>query len=121
MSRVLRALFPLLLLSLLAVAQAGPRDKPPALTVRLPADITYDQAEDAPDVVVFSHELHVGFVDKCLACHPQPFRMLQPARRALHSEMDAGRSCGSCHDGASAFATADGDACERCHAGGGGP
>jgi c(7)-type cytochrome triheme protein len=43
--------------------------------------------------------------------------MLRPQRRATHQEMDAGRSCGACHDGKRAFATSDGERCEGCHTG----
>jgi c(7)-type cytochrome triheme protein len=116
-SRVLRAgTFALLPLLLAAQASSGSGKLP--VTVRLPADIVYGKAADAPDKVVFSHAVHAGLAEnKCLPCHPQPFRMLRPARRATHEAMDAGKSCGTCHDGKAAFATADENACERCHSG----
>jgi c(7)-type cytochrome triheme protein len=90
----------------------------PAEDLRLPPDLIYDSEDDSPDAVVFRHSSHVAFTDTdCLACHPQPFKMLNPDRRVSHAEMDAGRQCGICHDGDNASGTADGDACTTCHTG----
>src|SRR5262245_53839677 len=87
-------------------------DKPPEL--RLPQDIVYDKAKDSPGPVTFSHATHVAIADnRCTGCHPAPFRMLKPARRVTHDDMNAGRACGICHDGRSA--TGVQDDCEHCH------
>jgi hypothetical protein len=43
--------------------------------------------------------------------------MLHPARATSHEAMNAGRSCGTCHDGKRAFAAADETACPVCHTG----
>ena len=84
--------------------------------LRLPADLVFDQAKDAPGRVVFSHHSHVALeANRCGACHPRPFKMLRPSRHAAHAEMDAGASCGSCHDGKKAFGTADAERCDACH------
>jgi c(7)-type cytochrome triheme protein len=86
--------------------------------VVLPADPVYDGAPDSPGAVVFRHWTHVALAgDRCDGCHTSLFRILEPTRHALHEEMDAGRGCGSCHDGERAFATQDGDACLTCHDG----
>jgi c(7)-type cytochrome triheme protein len=86
--------------------------------LRLPSDIVYDKASDAPGRVVFSHSSHVAFeANRCGACHPRVFKMLRPSRRVTHAEMDAGASCGSCHDGRKAFGTADTERCDACHRG----
>ena len=56
---------------------------------------------------------HVALADnKCTGCHPGPFRMLRPARHMTHEDMNAGRLCGSCHDGKSAHGLED---CGTCH------
>lgn len=112
MTRKFRGL--LAVAAIVVPALAG--SSPPSSVMKLPPDLVFHGAKDAPAPVVFSHTLHVPFTDKCTACHPQPFRMLRPARTTLHAEMDAGRSCGICHDGKAAFATADTESCSRCHA-----
>jgi c(7)-type cytochrome triheme protein len=69
-------------------------------------------ASDA--AVLFSHRTHVEIAgNKCLGCHPAPFRMLRPERRVTHQEMEAGRLCGACHDGKTASGVRDD--CEHCH------
>lgn len=92
-----------------AVAAAG---EPPI--VRLPADRTYAGADGSPGPVVFSHAAHVPLAGgRCVACHPAPFPMLRPAGVFTHEEMNAGRQCGTCHDGESAGGVEDD--CTHCH------
>jgi c(7)-type cytochrome triheme protein len=92
------------------------KPEPPALT--LPADIVYERVVGADSAVVFSHQTHVPLEgNKCLRCHPTPFKLLAPTRSVKHAEMDAGASCGLCHDGRQAFGVRDRDACQACHAG----
>jgi c(7)-type cytochrome triheme protein len=88
---------------------------------RLPADRELAQGTDSPGPVTFSHAQHVGEArPDCTVCHPRLFSMARPvpgtdahAHRLGHSEMDAGRSCGACHDGRTAFAREDCTACHR--------
>jgi len=79
-----------------AVLRIPPRD--PGATRSLPA-------------ASFSHRAHQSF--GCYACHPSLFP--QAPRGFTHEEMRAGRFCGQCHDGRTAFAIA-GAACGGCHA-----
>ncbi len=125
-SRGLCAVFALLVAALSVAFTDGAadvRDSPSpknekAVPLRLPPDIVFDKAKDAPASVVFSHASHVALEQNCcLACHPQPFKMLHPSHRATHAEMDAKASCGSCHDGKKAFATTDAERCDGCHRG----
>jgi c(7)-type cytochrome triheme protein len=89
--------------------------------LRLPPDRVYGTQDGSPGPVTFSHATHWDYAShRCVACHPQPFRMLRPTGRTSHDEMNAGRSCGVCHNGAKAFGVEDSDACEVCHASGGG-
>jgi c(7)-type cytochrome triheme protein len=82
--------------------------------LKLPPDIVYDKADGSPGPVVFRHAPHFELAgNRCTACHPAPFRMLRPARRITHDEMNAGRLCGTCHDGKQAAATSDD--CTHCH------
>ena len=62
----------------------------------------------------FSHEIHLQMF-KCGDCHSKIFIAGQGAKRYTMLDMERGRSCGACHDGASAFSV-KGD-CDRCHHG----
>lgn len=89
---------------------------------RLPGAIVFERNRDSPGRVEFHHETHVAPGPKaCLTCHPAPFSILRPVRATTHPRMEAGDSCGACHDGRKAFATGDSAACEVCHAQGEGP
>ncbi len=61
---------------------------------------------------LFRHGTHAQF--GCYGCHPSIF----PRERVgfTHADMQSGRFCGACHDGAGAFAIPD-VACETCHVG----
>lgn len=88
--------------------------------LKLPPDATYSGREASPGPVVFSHTTHVPLADdRCVACHPGLFAILQPTRRITHEEMNAGQKCGACHDGTKASGVRD--ACDHCHQMGGGP
>ncbi len=85
--------------------------------LRLPADIAYGNGNASPGTVIFSHQTHVALAEKCTACHNVPFRMLKPTHAASHADMEAGRSCGTCHNDAMAFGLKDPGGCARCHGG----
>lgn len=87
--------------------------------LRLPPDLTYSKTDGSPGKVIFSHRLHVAVSEKCTTCHIKLFRMLQPTRKVTHADMEAGKSCGACHNGQLAFGPADPASCTRCHVGGG--
>jgi c(7)-type cytochrome triheme protein len=104
---------PIFLAAVVALLGAGGAAGRPG-DLRLPPDLTYNAAPDSPGPVLFSHQTHVALADnKCLGCHPAPFRMLRPTRKATHAEMEAGRLCGACHDGKNASGVQDD--CEHCH------
>jgi c(7)-type cytochrome triheme protein len=114
---------PLILLAIAAWSiEAGEKIALPAAvqddgTLRLPAELVFASA-GADQAVTFRHETHFEFAGRlCSPCHPEPFRMLRPERVATHAAMDAGGSCGSCHDGQQAFGVTDPEACTTCHAG----
>ena len=91
-----------------AAAAAG------GVVVRLPANRTYTGADGSPGPVVFSHRVHVPLAgDRCVACHPAPFHILQPTGGFTHEQMNAGGQCGTCHDGTRASGTQDD--CTHCH------
>lgn len=90
----------------------------PAGELRLPPPVVFAKTVGPERAVSFRHETHLDLAPgSCLACHPEPFRLVRPTRAATHADMDAGRSCGSCHDGKKAFGTRDERECAVCHAG----
>lgn len=102
----------------IAAAQAPPPPAKPVIELRLPPDIVYDRVVRADSAVVFSHATHVDFEDnRCTGCHSKLYKLLTPSRRASHHEMDAGGSCGACHDGKHAFDVRASESCGSCHTG----
>ncbi len=102
---------------LLQAARVGAADTP-APELKLPPDAVYDRVVGADSAVVFRHGTHVPLVgNRCTDCHPKLFRILQPTPRITHAEMNAGRSCGSCHDGQHAFGVRNPESCASCHTG----
>jgi c(7)-type cytochrome triheme protein len=86
--------------------------------VRLPADVVYDRMVGPDSAVVFSHQIHFALAgNRCTGCHPGLFRILAPTPSPTHREMNAGGSCGTCHDGRQAFGVIDRKSCTSCHVG----
>ncbi len=64
--------------------------------------------------VLFSHEAHVaGGGLKCQQCHPIPYTNPKQHKKVTMKAMAAGKSCGACHDGKTAFSVQDD--CAKCH------
>ncbi len=77
-----------------------------------PKEITF-KTKGAADAV-FSHQVHVGMF-KCPDCHTKVFQYRAGSTKATMSQMEAGKSCGTCHNGTDAF-TVKGE-CDKCHKG----
>lgn len=73
-------------------------------------DVTYKVVGDTP--VTFSHDFHLGMF-KCQDCHGGTYG--KPGSRTVASmtDMEKGKSCGSCHDGKQAFTVKEN--CAKCH------
>ena len=69
-------------------------------------------AEDVP-VSYFPHWIH-RMQYKCGACHDEPFKMKAGASEITMDAIQAGQSCGVCHNGKAAFES-NFDTCQRCH------
>lgn len=64
--------------------------------------------------VVFSHEVHVsGAGQKCTSCHAKLYTNYKQHKKVTMKEMQKGKSCGTCHNGKTAFSV-KGD-CAKCH------
>lgn len=77
-----------------------------------PREITF-KLKGVTDAV-FSHQVHIGMF-KCPDCHTKTFPYKAGATKATMASMDAGKSCGTCHNGKDAF-TVKGE-CDKCHKG----
>jgi len=112
----------LTLLAWLALGASPVPDKsrplPAGVDVALPADVVFDRVVGPDSAVVFSHMTHARLEGyRCSTCHPKLFRILSPTRHVSHLVMDAGGSCGACHDGKAAFDVRAKQSCVSCHTG----
>jgi c(7)-type cytochrome triheme protein len=79
-----------------------------------PADFEF--AGGAEGKVVFSHEKHGAKNPKCTDCHVKVFKMTKGQRSAPKmADMEKGQSCGTCHDGKTAFSVKEKGDCAKCH------
>lgn len=91
---------------------------PDTLALRLPDDAVYQHTVGEDSAVVFRHSTHVPLASqRCTACHPRLFRILAPTTAITHAQMNAGQSCGACHDGEHAFSVKSAESCAACHVG----
>jgi c(7)-type cytochrome triheme protein len=63
-------------------------------------------------IIIFSHVKHGA---NCNECHPKLFIKKNNSNHVTMKAMEAGKSCGACHNGEKVFSVT-GD-CARCHAG----
>jgi c(7)-type cytochrome triheme protein len=64
--------------------------------------------------VNFSHKNHTTLY-KCGECHTGIFKTARSKAKVSMKEMEAGKSCGACHDGKTAFGVATDTDCDKCH------
>ena len=62
--------------------------------------------------VLFSHTSHIALY-RCGDCHTSRFKTGRSTTKVTMKEMEAGKSCGGCHEGKTAFTVAD--TCGSCH------
>jgi len=62
--------------------------------------------------VTFSHKFHISAYS-CADCHPKLYQATRSKTRVSMKDMEQGKSCGSCHDGKSAFSVKE--KCDTCH------
>lgn len=78
-------------------------------------DIVFEKhaAQETP-AAVFPHWFHrIRF--RCFVCHPAIFPMQKTSGREIQmDDIRAGRYCGACHDGKTAWAPSY-ENCTRCH------
>jgi c(7)-type cytochrome triheme protein len=62
--------------------------------------------------VMFSHKFHTGLYT-CVDCHKSLYKTTRSIVKVTMQEMEKGKSCGSCHEGKTAFSVKE--KCESCH------
>ncbi|HSB77676.1 MAG TPA: cytochrome c3 family protein [Candidatus Methylomirabilis sp.] len=106
MPRLIRLVAGLLLAGFLASA-----------VLAVEGDIVFKRkgAEGGIPPAIFPHWKHrIRF--KCYACHDAIFKMKQGADDITMDAISAGKFCGVCHDGKTAWSVSF-DTCNRCHLG----
>lgn len=78
-----------------------------------PRDIIF-RAKGATDAI-FSHNYHLGLDLGCKDCHTKVFPFKAGVKHSTMADMEAGKSCGACHNGTTAGTVAGN--CESCHKG----
>ena len=65
--------------------------------------------------VVFEGKIHADKGLKCLDCHSKIFKMKKGSTEMKMADINGGKFCGECHNGAKAFTTSEPANCGRCH------
>lgn len=88
-----------------------------AAAIKVPADITFNEAKTPLGPVTFSHTTHVeGKGLKCTACHTKVFQMKKgKSGKLTMAAMREGKFCGACHNGEKAFSVKTPADCKKCH------
>ncbi len=89
-----------------------------AAAMPLPPNFTFAKAANSPGTVTFGHQRHADAkITNCMDCHaPGKFQMKKGATADLTmAAMNAGKSCGTCHNGQKAFSVKDAANCSKCH------
>jgi c(7)-type cytochrome triheme protein len=101
-----------------AAAPAAPAGAAPEKQMESYGDTQIVASE--PVKSMFSHKAHVIKIGlTCDSCHPDLFERKRGAAKAkgdyTMASLDAGKYCGSCHDGKTAFNTTGPETCKMCH------
>ncbi len=68
--------------------------------------------------VVFDGKKHFDQKLKCNECHPKIFGEMKQGKAKVKmtmKDLNAGKFCGTCHNGTKAFSTKDAKSCKKCH------
>ena len=83
----------------------------------VPAGKTVEFDGKGAGKVVFDGKKHADKGLKCADCHQSGlFKMKKGADAITMKDMNDGKFCGGCHNGAKAFSTKDTASCAKCHA-----
>ncbi len=80
----------------------------------VPPGKTVEFAGGAQGKVVFDGKTHADKGLKCGDCHTKIFAMKKGSKITM-ADMNAGKNCGTCHNGEKAFKSSDAANCGKCH------
>ncbi len=104
--------FSTLLVVIIAVVFVGS-----AMAVPSGKSVTFP--DGAMGKVVFDGKVHADKGLKCMDCHSKIFPMKGPGKEGAAAfkmaDINAGKFCGACHDGAKGFKASDPANCSKCH------
>ena len=80
----------------------------------VPPGKTLDFAGGTAGKVVFDGKIHADKGLKCNDCHTKIFPMKKGTKITM-ADMNAGKNCGTCHNGEKAFKSSDAASCAKCH------
>jgi c(7)-type cytochrome triheme protein len=80
----------------------------------VPPGKTVDYAGGETGKVVFDGKTHAEKGLKCNDCHTKIFAMKKGSTITM-ADMNAGKNCGTCHNGEKAFQSSDPANCMKCH------
>jgi c(7)-type cytochrome triheme protein len=75
---------------------------------------TVDYAGGSSGKVVFDGKAHAEKGLKCTDCHTKIYQM-KKGEAVKMADINAGKSCGVCHNGEKSFKTNDPANCNKCH------
>lgn len=93
---------------LIAIAFAGS-------AMAVPAGKSVEFAGGSAGKVIFDGKTHADKGKKCGDCHTKLFPMKKGTVKITMADMNAGKTCGACHDGKAAFKSNDPANCAKCH------
>ena len=70
--------------------------------------------EKSPGKIIFDGKTHAEKGLKCNDCHTKIFPMKKGTKMTM-ADMNAGKYCGTCHNGGKAFKSSDPASCAKCH------
>jgi c(7)-type cytochrome triheme protein len=81
----------------------------------VPAGKTVEFEGKGAGKVIFDGKTHADKGNKCADCHPGVFKMKKGSAVMTMKDMEAGKNCGTCHNGTKAFGVNDAANCAKCH------
>lgn len=82
----------------------------------VPPGKTVEYAGGGAGKVIFDGKIHADKGTKCNDCHTKIFPMKKAAAGTYTmADMNAGKNCGTCHNGEKAFKSSEPADCAKCH------
>lgn len=96
----------IIVVALVAMGLAG-------TAIAVPPGKTVEFTGGGAGKVVFDGKVHATAGKKCNDCHPKVFKMKKGANTITMKDINAGKFCGTCHNGTGAFDAKT--SCNKCH------